>query len=314
MINRSLKKIIVLITITIVFLLSIDTISFSQQSSINNLQLPDLSGVAWIEGNCFIVVHDAKDSGFDPSPRVSLLQLPSDQEKLRWQALTVNWPKLLGISKDLESITAIPETNLFLMAESGDKKNYQRLFLLAYEEEVKGQCLNGTQIPQVKIIAETNWAVKVENVEAIAVTKINDQYLFLYTERADSQTSTEIHWTTLTLDPLKFGEFRSISFQSPFGSGKNIRQVSDLAIDTQQNLYIASTYDPGNTGAFRSAIYRIGRISDNNNLILDPIPQKMGEINGLKVEGITIQKLPSGDQIFFATDDENYGGVLRPLL
>ncbi|GFE67735.1 hypothetical protein CFPU101_03450 [Chroococcus sp. FPU101] len=260
------------------------------------------------------MIHDAKDSGSDPSPRISLLQIPSEQDKLRWQALPINWPKSLGISKDLESITAIPETNLFLIAESGDKKNYQRLFLLAYEEEVKGQCLNNTQIPQVKIIAETTWPVKVENVEAIAVTKINNQYLFLYTERADSQASTEIHWTTLTLDPLKFGEFRSISFQSSFGSGKNIRQISDLAIDSQQNLYIASTYDLGNTGAFRSAIYRIGQISDDNNLILEPLPQKMGEINGLKVEGIAIQKLPSGDQIFFATDDENYGGVLRPLL
>lgn len=299
--KRIIAKMIVLATITIVFLFSIHTVSFSEKYSSINLGLPDISGVVWVEDDYFMTVHDAKDSGENPSPRVSLLRIPEQQKSLSWQALAVNWPKSLGVGRDLESITAIPETNLFLLAESGNQKRYQRLFLLAYEKQ------------NVKIVAETTWPVPVENVEAIAVTQINDSYLFLYAERAEGQASTEIRWTILTLNPLKFGEFRSISFQSPFGSGKDFRQISDLAIDSQQNIYISSTLDLGNTGAFRSAIYQIGQVTADNNIMLDPNPRKLGEMDGLKVEGLAIRKLSEGKQIFFGTDDENYGGVLRLL-
>jgi hypothetical protein len=86
-----------------------------------------------------------------------------------------------------------------------------------------------------------------------------------------------------------------------------------LEIDSQQNLYISSTLDPGDRGGFRSAIYQVGQVTADDNIILDPNPRKLGEIDGLKVEGLAIRKLPEGQQIFFGTDDENYGGVLRPL-
>lgn len=314
MMNRAIAKILVLAIRTLIFLVFSQTVSLSQQPTTNNRQIPDVSGIAWVNKDCFLAVHDAKDTGSEPSPRVSILQLPSETEKFTWQPLAIDWPKSLGISRDLESITAIPETNLFLMAESGDRKPYQRIFLAAYEEQDKGQCLRGTQLPQIKIIADTVWPVPVKNIEAMTVTKINDQYIFIYAERADGEGNTQIHWTTLTLNPLQFGEFRSVTFESPFGSGINTRQISDLTIDRQQNLYIASTVDPGVTGVFRSAIYLIGKISTNNNIVLDPEPLTVGEIDGLKVEGITLRSLPNEEQIYYGSDDENYGGVFRRVL
>jgi hypothetical protein len=141
--RRITAKMLVLAITTIVFLFSIHTVSVSGQSSVSNSALPDVSGVVWVEGDYFIAVHDAKDSGENPSPRVSLLQIPGEQKFQSVQTLAVNWPESLGISRELESITAIPETNLFLLAESGDREPYQRLFLIAYEKE------------KVKIIAET---------------------------------------------------------------------------------------------------------------------------------------------------------------
>jgi hypothetical protein len=296
--NRSIPKTIIPRILIIVFTLSLVTVSFSQPASSIAVALPDISGVAWVVGDRLMAVHDAKDPS---SPRVSLLQLPNRERTLSWQVLDVDWPKPLGASQDLESITAIPETNLFLLAESGARTPYNRLFLLAYAGE------------KVKIIAHTTWPIPVKNVEAIAVTKLDDHYLFLYAERAEGQGSTEIRWSTLTLNPLQFGEFQAISFSSPFGSGEKIRQISDMAIDSQQHLYIASTQDLGNTGVFRSEISQIGRISAENRPILDRNPRKLGEIQGLKVEGLTIQKLATGDRLFFGTDDENYGGVFRPL-
>lgn len=296
--TRSIWKIIFLIISIIIFAFSVQSISFSNRSSPIVATLPDISGLAWVKDGRFLAVHDAKDAS---SPRLSLLDVPEDGKTLSWQSLPVNWPESIGISKDLEAITAIPGTDFFLLAESGDRKPYQRLFFISYKNE------------KVKIVAVTNWPVPVKNVEAIAVTKVNERYLFLYAERAENRSATEIRWTTLTLDPLRFGEFRSVSFTSPFGSGEYVRQISDLALDSRGNLYIASTRDPGDKGAFKSQIYRIGRISGESDVILDPKPRHLGELDGLKVEGLTLRRGTTGDRLFFGTDDEDYGGVFRPL-
>ncbi|MDJ0524269.1 MAG: hypothetical protein PX634_02835, partial [Microcystis sp. M53600_WE12] len=248
----------------------------------------------------------AKNKGkkSDPSQaRLSLLQLPTEEKPLLWQVLRVDWPNPEGLSNDLESITSIPETNLFLLAESGEKKPFQRLFLVAYNQQ------------KVKIVEQINWPIAVENVEAIAVSRQGDRYLFIYAERADSQESTKIRWTDISFNPLKFGEFQSVTFRSPFGSGKNIRLISDLAVDKQGNIYIASADDPDSAGVFRSAVYRIGQVKADNSLIIAPNPQKIAEIDGSKVEAVTTRESPRGEvEVFIGTDDENYGGFLRPLL
>lgn len=303
---NNLSKLFFLAILVLVFTFSWVQGSFSQQSKPLETYLPDLSGLAWVEEDIFLGVHDAKNKGekSDPSqPRVSLLQLPTDKKPLFWQVLAVDWPNPEGLSNDLESITSIPETNLFLLAESGEKKPFQRLFLLSYNQQ------------KVKIIEQINWPIPVENVEAIAVSKQGDRYLFIYAERADGQESTKIRWTDISFNPLKFGEFQSVTFQSPFGSGKNIRPISDLTVDNQGNIYISSAYDPDKAGAFRSAVYLIGQITGSNTLIIADNPQKIGEIDGAKVEAVTTRKSPQGKiEVFIGTDDENYGGFIRPLL
>jgi hypothetical protein len=179
-----------------------------------------------------------------------------------------------------------------LLAESGDKKPFQRLFLLAYNQQ------------KVKIVEQINWPIAVDNVEAIAVSRQGDRYLFIYAERADSQESTKIRWTDISFNPLKFGEFQSVTFRSPFGSGKNIRLISDLAVDKQGNIYIASADDPDSAGVFRSAVYRIGQVKDDNSLILAPNPQKIAEIDAVKVEAVTTRESPRGEvEVFIGTDD-----------
>jgi len=262
--------------LTLIFFFSAAQVSFAQESRRLETYLPDLSGLAWVEADIFLGVHDAKNKGkkSDPSqPRLSLLQLPTQEKPLLWQVLRVDWPNPEGLSNDLESIT------------------------------------------QVKIVEQINWPIAVENVEAIAVSRQGDRYLFIYAERADSQESTKIRWTDISFNPLKFGEFRSVTFRSPFGSGKNIRLISDLAVDKQGNIYIASADDPDSAGVFRSAVYRIGQVTADNSLIIAPNPQKIAEIDGAKVEALTTRESPRGEvEVFIGTDDENYGGFLRPLL
>ena len=52
--------------------------------------LPDLSGMSWIEGDCFLAVHDAKisESG---NPRVSLVYLPYDDRGITWKPLAIEF-------------------------------------------------------------------------------------------------------------------------------------------------------------------------------------------------------------------------------
>src|SRR6185503_8392568 len=96
--------------------------------------IPDLSGLAWVEGDTFLAVHDAKNPEELDRPRVSLLKLPQSLDGIAWTTLSISWPRPLGPSGDLESIARIPGTDSFLLVESGEGrqgvKRFNRVFLL----------------------------------------------------------------------------------------------------------------------------------------------------------------------------------------
>jgi len=271
-----------------------------------NRNLPDLSGLAWLKEDSFLAVHDSKS--LDPQqPRVSLITLPQSSKGLEWRPLDINWESVGGIAMDLESITPIPETNLFILAESSNyQKHRGRLFLMKFE--------NST----LKPIAITNWPQSIINIEAIATTKLNDQFYFFYAERGADQPSTNICWTTLSVEPFSIGDCHATSF-STADPTPHIRQISDLAIAASGNIYIASAFDPNqDNGPFKSSVWKIGKVElDQTNLPqinLIPENQAIAEIDGFKVESLALR--PSVNQepeIFIGTDDENYGGAIRLL-
>lgn len=303
----NLSIFVALIVMIVLGLINTIDIMFSAPALSSVYQLPDLSGLASVKENLFIAVHDAKNS--KERPRVSLFTLPDDFHELIWQPQSLSWPAPLGRSSDLESITPIPNTSLFLAAESGgDRKNgYRRIFKIKYDGNT------------VSIVEWINWPVNIKNVEAIAVARIKDKYVFLYAERSNNRASTMIKCATMTLNPWQWGQFQEVEFTSPL-QGKNIRPISDMAVDSRNNLYIATAYDPDrNDGPFYSAVYRIGAIEldgkDNPRVNLYPKPTEIGRLDGFKVEGIAIEEKPNAEiKIFIGTDDENYGGVLRQLL
>ncbi|MGH2414078.1 MAG: hypothetical protein ACRDEA_10380 [Microcystaceae cyanobacterium] len=269
--------------------------------------LPDISGLAWIENDTFIAVHDAKNPKNSDRPRVSLMWLSKSSEGILWQPVSLNWPEPLGLGSDLESIARIPNSQYFLLAESGDKKQFFRIFLTEYRQH------------QLAIKSFIEWPISVENVEGTAVARIGKNLIFLYAERADSQSSTKIRWATLTLQPLKIGSFQEVTVINPELSQSNVRPVSAMEVDSEGRLYIASAFDPNiDNGPFRSSIWQIGEIKLAENskpqVILSEKPQHLATLDGFKVEGITVREKANGQgEIFIGTDDENYGGVLRPL-
>ena len=273
--------------------------------------LPDLSGMTWVEGDCFLAVHDAKvsESG---NPRVSLVYLPSDSKGIIWKPQTVEF--FGEESNDLESAARIPGTNDILLVESGDSSNdskYQRIFRARVENDT------------VRIIDETPWPVPVYNVEASAVAAIGERHVFLYAERAQNRPHTELRWTMFEPKTLIFGHFQSVKFKNPDPLAFN-RPLVAMDLDSSGLIHIASAFDaeaaelpdPDN-GPFTSAVYCIGKLILENGrpkVTLFKKPKLEGFLQGFKVESVAIRESEEyGFQIFVGTDDENYGATMRLL-
>lgn len=286
---------------------------FAYSSPANNIShletsrnLPDLSGLAWLKEDSFLAVHDSKSVDVH-QPRVSLITLPQSSKGLEWRPLNINWQSVDGLAMDLESITPIPDTNFFVLAESSNyQKHRGRLFLMKFE--------NST----LKPIAITNWPQNIINIEAIATTKLNNQFYFFYAERGADQPSTNICWTTLSLEPFAMGKCHPTQFRT-LDPTPHIRQISDLAIDASGNIYIASAFDPNqDNGPFKSSVWKIGKVElDQTNLPqinLVPENHAIAEIDGFKVESLALRPSQNKEpEIFIGTDDENYGGAIRLL-
>ena len=271
--------------------------------------LPDVSGLAGIDGKRFLAVHDAKypeEAGF---PRVSVLELPTGLDGIRWTPLDVAFPD--QPASDLESVARIPgAADRFLVAESTEDASVKpfsnRIFVL----EVTGA--------GAAVVDHAEWPVPTTNVEGIAVAEAGDGgLLFLFAERADGERASEIRFAEMSLDPIRFGQFRSAGyFASPGPSGPAARPVAALEIDARGFIYAASTEDPDDDGGpFRSAVYRIGRIvRDAGAVELDAVPAQIGTLDGLKVESLAARQRPDGTmEIWVGVDDEHYGGTMRAL-
>ena len=277
------------------------------RQSVNGI--PDLSGLAWVEGNTFVAVHDAKNPEENDRPRVSMLRLPESIDGASWTTFSLNWPAPLGPSGDLESIARIPGTDSFLLVESGegihDGRRFNRVFLIKV----------GNAQPVLDSFVELPNAFK--NIEGSSVVRLGDRLVFICAERGDHRTATEVYWSDLQLHPLRFGSFRKAYFKPVGFSGKNKRPVSAIEVDSLGRVYIASAYDPeDDNGPFKSVIWRAGRIwADRTNvrLLFHVQPLRLATLAGLKVESLAIREAKGMIELFAGTDDENYGGALRPI-
>ena len=270
--------------------------------------IPDISGVVWIEGDMFMAVHDAKNGTHNDRPRVSLVWRSVSKDGVRWQPLDVAWPEPQGPSNDLESIARIPGTRSVLLAESGsDGTAFQRIFLATLGDA------NDLVIGQV-----VNWPEPVFNVESTAVVKLGEQFYFLYAERAEGQSSTQIRWATMQLNPLGFGPFQSARYTARL-KGPGVRPLVSLEADSAGNIYGATAYDTDNDdGPFRSMASRIGQFratpGGGARLVLSIPSATLATQDGLKIEGVAVREAPGEPmQIYVGTDDEHCGGILRQV-
>ncbi|NUQ63638.1 MAG: hypothetical protein HUU20_14270 [Pirellulales bacterium] len=271
--------------------------------------LLDLSGMAWVEEDLFLAVHDGKNEPDEIAwPRVSLVRLPKfELEGIRWRNLDVAFPGPQGRSHDLESVCRIPGSRAFLLCESGQKtRKYRRIFHAVLDNE------------NLRIDSYIPWPVEITNVEASAVARVGGQFVFLYAERAEGLASTDIRWAKLSLEPLKIGEFQAVSYEAEDPTGERARPIVAMDVDSDGLIHIVSAYDSGNDdGPYRSVAWRIGKVSaDTQGMPKVELceRQRLGTLDGLKVESICVRETPGEEkQVYIGTDDEHYGGILRLL-
>jgi len=268
--------------------------------------LPDFSGLAWIEGNLFVAVHDTKPPQGIDQPRVSLLTLSTSQRGLQAQFPRINWPDPHAPSNAFESIARIPGTRQMLLVESGDEAGRSRRIFLADLDRRK-----------LMLTDFVHWPVPIASVEGSAVARIGDRLIFLYAENARGESSTLIRWAPLNLQPLGLGRFEELRFVSPGPRSSHGRSVTALEVDREGHVFAAAALDPGSDhGPFVSMVWRIGRLAlDDNgrpNLVLLAVPQLLATLDGVKVESLAIRQLSEGDpQLFIGTHDDNFAGMMR---
>jgi hypothetical protein len=292
----------------------------------------DVSGVAWVEDDLFLTVQDAKGPEW---PRITLVRAAVDRSGVLHRVLDLPWPDSIsveltgrdgavtletrpGIAWDLESVARIPGTNQYLLAESGDNaRGSRRIFLVEFE--ISGVGPDGAPDPRLTLLEIIDWPAPIFNVEATAVVGVEGGLLvFLYAERSQGSPHTDVHWASLTLDPVAFGPFSSERFTVPVGLGMN-RPIVALDVTAAGEIIAAAAYDPDeDDGPFTSAVYRIGTVGADTShpsgarVRLLSAPALLGEMNGLKIEGVAVRERPGHPlEIFYGTDDEYFGGILR---
>lgn len=296
-----------------------------QNEAVRASSMLDISGIAWVEQDVFVAVHDGKNNEAEQDwPRVSLLLLPADVSTppgfareasggIYFQDLEVSWPS--GKPNDLESIARIPGTRQFLLAESGDDcSEFQQIFLASLSTSY-----------QLTIDEVVRWPSSgrsdcdgVLNVEGSAVFRLGDKLFFVYAERAEGFPDTEIRWADMQLNPLSFGPFSSVRYSARV-AGPGARPVVALEIDAEGHVYAATAYDSGDdNGPFRSFVSRIGqfRRSPDGDAHFVPSGQvaDIAQQDGYKIEGVAIRPLEDGTiEVYAGTDDENYGATLRRI-
>lgn len=317
MITRKTACLATLFSTMLIQLINAPLSCWGQQAANRNQteQLADLSGLAWVGGDSFVAVHDAKtDDAEMLKPRVAQLELPKDLRGITHTERHLSFNE--AIPHDLESIAKIPGSAEYLLVESGDSMHDPAVQRIYKSKLNKGQ---------LEIISLSQWPVKVTNVEATAVAKLGNTFVFVFAERADNKPSTELSWIVLNPANMKFAEHVDrITFNSPDRNRFN-RVIVGLDIDRQGTIYSVSAFDsesagmqnPDN-GPYASGVYEIGKIKLENrkpSVELYPEPTERALVDGFKIESIAVRRIKGSKraQIFVGTDDENYGGVLRQL-
>jgi len=299
------------------------TVHQANEASLPPPSASGISGMAQIDGNSWLVVHDALS--FENGPRLSIIMLPADAPPV-FHPVTVDfWPDPDGRASDLEALCAVPSRpNEYLMAESGTwKGKFGRLFHLRLDTGTNKAAILG--VMKLPVLADNNPQQVGDQYEGIACIEGADgRLLLLLGERGGSQRFPDgvIRWGTIDLErhELQFtGKgLEGVNVNAP-GKWKNNltnRDISDMHISPEGVIWLSAADDNGDNGTFASIIYSPGKITGNFNapVMLNRHPKVWRTVSSIKVEGLSGPAASvAGSRMSIGSDDENYGAIWRPV-
>lgn len=278
------------------------------------------SGMALGGASTFLAVHDAK--GGDPAPRLSRVDVGAGGE-IRCTPIEVSsWRDADGPASDLEAICDLRgRAGEFLVAESG---TWEGRFGRLFHVRVAGTTAEVLGVYRLPSFAGARGGMDGDDYEGIAsVPLFGGRFLILLGERGGSAAYPR--------GLLRWGEFdpsaqkltwrddgrATIEITAPgsWPAATSHRDIADLHVAGDGTLWVAATAEGGKDGPFRSVVFRAGRVTGDAGRPLETSsPVAVWVIDGFKVEALAspADAIP-GSVLSIGTEDENYGGVWRPL-
>jgi hypothetical protein len=270
----------------------------------------DISGLVRMKDGMLIAIHDTKvkspaDKG--EKPRVSLV----DGKFLKMTAFPIRWLEDGPPASDLEAGCRLPYSKDVLLFESGYfEGKYGRVFRCTPDHDDQGH-ISGLRVVQFWKLPEAFEKLQVEG--ALCFARRSCPQLVI------ASRDGSLHTAPLDLNSPNGAEIALVpmpvclpSFPELKGKDDQFRVISDMYVDKEGTIWAAATRDLGGSGPFRSVVYNLGSLQVEGPVyIRQPSYWRKATIEGLKVEALE-DALKSG-HLVFGTDDENFGGAVRPF-
>ena len=254
-----------------------------------------ISGITTIDAEHFLVAMDGRKP---EHPRLAILDWKKGQKPVLNK---IDWCDQDNFPEDMEAVTQIPNQKEYLLLES--KGSVTRIQLAE-----NNHCKITAQFELPNLTADTN-------MEGLALHCFAENCFLVWAERGDDKMPAKVSWAHFDIaeNELDDPKAESFEFKAPYPL-KNLRSISDLAIDAKGQLWAAATSDPGDEGPFSSAIYHLGAFEQHKNHVhwkaaKDIKPVARYEKDNVKIEGITF----TAAGLLMGSEDENLGGKVAVL-
>lgn len=272
--------------------------------------VPDISGIAPVGIDTYLVVHDAK--GHKPkSPRIGLVKINRDKEKLKYVPLAFTNPPN-PITSDLEAICRLPGADEFLITESNYwKGDYGRIFHIKLNGD-KVSVLKSIQLPDID-----------DDFEGMAcAAKSGGDVLVILGQRGGENSGTDI---AARSGALRFANYnpskltfamtdKIMPIHAPnIWKDNDLREITGLSIGADNTLWASAAIDRDkDLGPFRSLIYNLGTVYPNAlTPVIETRAHNIWVMDGIKIEAVTSGL--DGKSPSYGSEDEKLGGIWREL-
>ena len=243
-----------------------------------------ISGISKFKDG-FLVVHDNKKKG---QARISYIN-----QELKIKDLI--WPEI-KLPRDLEASIQIPgEENHYILMESGGK-----CFEITIDpKDFRVEVIHTFTVPLIKPRM---------NLEGLTIFPSGQGLLFIYGDRGSDSRPSTLFTSFFNKKDKTFYDINQFTFDLPEPK-KHKRNISDLALDEDGNLWTVATSDPGNYGPFTSVIYELGKIN-HAGLFKPNHPDLIRPITIFKDQKVEALMF-NNEHLVLMTDNENLGSTIK---